>query len=43
MVYPSVAEIENRLARIELKGGVDEDDLAAVLLPDGGEGDHGRR
>src|SRR5439155_7006552 len=29
------------LARIELEGGVDEDDLTAILLADAGEGDHG--
>src|ERR1043165_2175823 len=29
------------LPRIELEGGVDEDDLTAILLADAGEGDHG--
>ena len=29
------------LARIELEGGVDEDELAAILFADRGEGDHG--
>src|SRR4029078_7246247 len=29
------------LPRIELEGGIDEDDLTAILLADAGEGDHG--
>ena len=31
------------LAGIELKGGVDEEELPAVLLVDAGERDHGKR
>src|SRR5713101_9415472 len=39
-VRPDQADL---LARIELEGGVDEEDLLAVLLADVGEGDHESR